>query len=118
LRFLRNIIHYPGCGVFHPQASWSAFPRGRAEMCGLILTSEVNRGVGHVTQVCAAPEFQGLGLGYELMRQALESFRQAGYQGLSLTVTAANTAATALYDRMGFQTLREFSAYVWSSDPV
>ena len=85
-------------------------------MCGLILTSAVNEGIGHVTQVCAAPEYQGMGLGYELMRRAVESFRAAGYQGLSLTVTAANTAALRLYERMGFQQLREFSAYVWSSD--
>jgi ribosomal protein S18 acetylase RimI-like enzyme len=118
LRFLRNIIHYPGCGTFHPQAAWTAFPHGRPEMCGLILTSVVNDGVGHITQVCAAPEFQGIGLGYELMRRAVESFRTAGYQGLSLTVTAANAAAHSLYERMGFRTLREFSAYVWSSDSV
>lgn len=116
LRFLRNIIHYPGCGTFHPQAAWAAFPSGSPEMCGLILTSVVNQGVGHITQVCADPEFQGIGLGYELMRRAVESFRSAGYQGLSLTVTAANTAALGLYERMGFQTLREFSAYVWNSD--
>ncbi len=116
LRFLRNIIHYPGCGTFHPQAAWAAFPEGSSDMCGLVLTSVVNQGVGHITQVCAAPEFQGAGLGYELMRRAVESFRAAGYQGLSLTVTAANTAAMSLYERMGFQTLREFSAYVWNAD--
>jgi ribosomal protein S18 acetylase RimI-like enzyme len=118
MRFLRNIIHYPGCGIFHPGASWAAFPRGRREMCGLILTSVVNRGIGHVTQVCVAPACQSTGLGYELMRRSTEAFRAAGYEGLSLTVTAANLPAVRLYQRMGFQTLQEFSAYVWNSGAV
>ena len=115
LRFLSNIVQYPGCGAFHSQASWAAFQKGRKTPCGVILTSVVNEGIGHVTQVCAAPEWQGRGVGYELMRRSAESFRAAGFTGLSLTVTSANHPAVALYERMGFRTLQEFSAYAWDS---
>jgi predicted GNAT family acetyltransferase len=30
-------------------------------------------------------------------------------------VTAANTDAVALYERVGFRTVRQFAAYVWES---
>lgn len=115
LRFLSNITQYPGCGAFHSQASWAAFQKGCKTPCGVILTSVVNEGIGHVTQVCAAPELQGRGLGYELMRRSAESFHEAGFTGLSLTVTSDNQRAVALYERMGFRTLQEFSAYAWDS---
>jgi len=117
LRFLRNIIHYPGCGIFHPRGAILALHRPTGRIQGLILTSTVNPGVGHITQVCTAPEpqFRGTGLGYELIRRAIAGFRDQGYRGVSLTVTAANTHAVKLYDRLGFTVLRDFKAYVWDS---
>lgn len=114
-RFLKNIIHYPGCGTFNPAGSLLAFHRRTGLPCGLILTSVVHREVGHVTQVCVAPEFHGAGIGYELMRRSTEAFRAAGFAGVSLTVTSANQRAVRLYERMGFRTLKEFSAYVWDA---
>jgi ribosomal protein S18 acetylase RimI-like enzyme len=115
LRFLRNIIHYPGCGIFHPRGAILAMHRPTGKIQGLILTSTVNPGVGHITQVCTAPDFRGTGLGYELIRRAIANFREQGYNGVSLTVTTANTRAVELYDRLGFTSLREFKAYVWDS---
>ncbi len=115
VRFLRNIIHFPGCGVFCPEASWGVYRKGQRQLCGLILTSVVEKGIGHVTQVCAAQEFQGAGLGYEMVRRAAGHFCALGFAGLSLTVTSANLPAVRLYERMGFRALQEFSAYVWSA---
>jgi ribosomal protein S18 acetylase RimI-like enzyme len=114
-RFLRNIIHYPGCGSFHQGGSFLAFHGQTGVVCGLILCSVVGPGAGHVTQVCVTPELRGAGLGYELMRCGIESFREAGFTAVSLTVTSANTQAVRLYERMGFRVLKEFSAYVWNS---
>jgi ribosomal protein S18 acetylase RimI-like enzyme len=114
-RFLRNIIHYPGCGRFCGRGSVLAFDRATNLLCGMILTSIVCENVGHVTQVCVSPEFHGLGIGCELMRRGLESFRDSGFAGLSLTVTSANARALRLYEQLGFYTLREFSAYVWEA---
>ena len=39
-------------------------------MQGLILTSTVREGIGHITQVCTSPETRHTGLGYELIRRA------------------------------------------------
>jgi ribosomal protein S18 acetylase RimI-like enzyme len=114
VRFLRNIIHYPGCGTFQRAGSLLAFQGPAGGLCGMVLTSVVAPGVGHVTQVCVTPELQGTGAGYELMRRGIESFRESGFTSVSLTVTSANRQAVRLYERMGFGTLKEFSAFVWN----
>jgi ribosomal protein S18 acetylase RimI-like enzyme len=114
-RFLRNIISYPGCGSFHGPASFMAFHKASGRLVGMVLTSVVYPRVGHVTQVCVAPEFHGCGVGYELMRLSVEAFRSAAFDAVSLTVTSENRRAVRLYEQMGFVTRKEFSAYVWGA---
>jgi ribosomal protein S18 acetylase RimI-like enzyme len=41
------------------------------------------------------------------------TMRENGCRKVSLTVTAANREAVDLYERMGFRTIRKFSAFVW-----
>ncbi len=110
-RFLTNIVQYPGCGTFFGPASWAAVRGG--ELLGISLASLVSSQVGHITQVCVAPSARGTGLGYELVRQSLMSLAANGCASVSLTVTASNDTAVALYQRMGFSRRRNFAAYVW-----
>ena len=111
-RFLYNIINYPGCGVFSPEASLVAVS-SFGVLAGLSLASIVNDRTGHITQICVAPQFRGTGLGYELMRRSLLRLLHIGCRRVSLTVTSANEEAIRLYRRMGFKTFRQFHAYVW-----
>jgi ribosomal protein S18 acetylase RimI-like enzyme len=116
-RFLYNIVQYPGCGLFSKGASFAAFdPHGR--MAGLCLASVVAPQVGHITQICVAPEAKGMGLGYELLRRSLAALRDNGCREASLTVTASNVEAARLYERAGFRTVRAFSAYTWDTSPA
>jgi ribosomal protein S18 acetylase RimI-like enzyme len=48
-----------------------------------------------------------------LLRQSLTTLRDMGCKAASLTVTTSNTEAVSLYERVGFRTVRRFSAYVW-----
>ena len=112
-RFLLNIIQYPGCGSFFQPASFVVLDPATRKLCGISLSSLVQADVGHITQVCVSHALRGTGLGYELIRRSLESLFQHGCRKASLTVTAANTSAILLYERMGFHTTRSFSAYVW-----
>jgi ribosomal protein S18 acetylase RimI-like enzyme len=112
-RFLHNIVQYPGCGAFYRPASFAAFEGLSGKVCGISLASLVAPETGHVTQICVSPEVRGTGIGHELLRQSLTSLRDMGCKSASLTVTTANEDAVALYERVGFQTLRRFSAYVW-----
>ena len=112
-RFLHNIVQYPGCGVFYPPAALVAVDLDSQQVCGISLTSLVEPSVGHVTQICVAPEQRGLGIGGELLWRSLGAFSGRGCDAASLTVTASNAGAVRLYERVGFRTIRKFRAYVW-----
>jgi len=83
------------------------------ELVAAVLTSEVSRGVGHITQICARPEARGHGLGLRLMEATIRALRSRRFHALTLTVTRENTPAVALYEKIGFRTLKEFAAGVW-----
>jgi ribosomal protein S18 acetylase RimI-like enzyme len=112
-RFLHNIVQYPGCGAFYRPASVAAFEGVSGRLCGISLASLVTPETGHVTQICVSPAVRGTGIGYELLRQSLATLRDMGCKSASLTVTAANEDAVELYERVGFETIRRFSAFVW-----
>jgi ribosomal protein S18 acetylase RimI-like enzyme len=112
-RFLYNIVQYPGCGAFFRPASYAAFEGVRGQLCGVSLASLVAPASGHITQICVLPEMRGTGIGYAMLRQSLLALREMGCRSASLTVTASNENAVALYERVGFETIRRFAAYVW-----
>jgi len=112
-KFLQNIVQYPGCGVFEGKASVSAYDRRTGRLCGMLLSSIVAPRSGHITQVCVHPEYQGMGLGFELLRESLNLLEADGCGAVSLTVSEANTQAARLYQSLGFRPIRSFAAYVW-----
>jgi ribosomal protein S18 acetylase RimI-like enzyme len=112
-KFLFNVVQYPGCGVFFRPASFLAYDGDSATLCGASLASMVAEGAGHITQICVAPALRGSGVGHLLLRHSLLALQQAGCRTVSLTVTASNADAIALYERVGFRTVRKFGAYVW-----
>ncbi len=113
LRFLNNIVRFPGCGTFDPEGSFVAVHKRARSLVGLILCSRVRHDVGHVTQVCVLPEYRSHGLGELLIAATAGNLRQRNFSLLSLTVTQANARAVALYQRLGFDTKRVFDAFVW-----
>lgn len=112
-RFLHNIVQYPGCGTFFRPASFSAFEPALGLLAGISLASLVSQDCGHITQICVSPDIKGSGVGYALLRHSLLALREMGCRAATLTVTAANEEAVDLYRRVGFRTVRRFSAYVW-----
>lgn len=113
LKFLKNIILLPGCGQFVPNASFVLRHPGSEDLAGAVLTSEVSPGVGHTTQICVMPGFQGHGLGRLLMLTAADALRAQKFKELTLTVTSENHTAVHLYERLGFTTVKSFTAGVW-----
>jgi ribosomal protein S18 acetylase RimI-like enzyme len=113
MRFLNNIVRFPGCGVFDSASSFVAIHKPSGSMAGLILCSRVKDDVGHVTQVCLLPEYRGRGAGESLIAATYHSLRQRNFNLLSLTVTEANYRAVELYKKLGFEERRVFDAFVW-----
>jgi ribosomal protein S18 acetylase RimI-like enzyme len=113
LKFLKNIILLPGCGQFVPGASFVLRQAGSDDLIAAVLTSEVASGVGHTTQICVLPGYQGHGLGRMLMQSSAEALRSVKFRELTLTVTSANRSAVQLYEKLGFTTIRTFTAGVW-----
>jgi ribosomal protein S18 acetylase RimI-like enzyme len=113
LRFLNNIVRFPGCGVFESGASYVAIHRPSRAMVGIILCSRVKDDVGHVTQVCVVPDQRGRRLGRLLLSLTAAELRRRQFTSLTLTVTQANRSAVALYLRLGYRIHRVFDAFVW-----
>ena len=113
LRFLNNIVRFPGCGTFDAESSFVIATTSARNIVGVILCSRVRHDVGHVTQVCLLPEYRSQGLGEALLACSAANLRKRRFSSLSLTVTEANNRAVDLYKRLGFETKRVFDAFVW-----
>ena len=113
LRFLNNIVRFPGCGIFDNNASFVAVHRLTRTVVGVLLCSRVRDDVGHITQVCILPESRGRQIGESLIALCTHELRNRNFSALSLTVTENNTKAVNLYHRLGFEIKRQFDAFVW-----
>ena len=102
-RLMREIRNKRG---FLPDATWLvAYGRGPEGMlwCGTIQTVVATGGVGTIQNIGVVPSHRGLGLGTSLIRQAMAGLRGHAVVRGSLEVTAENSRAVRLYQRLGFR---------------
>ncbi len=102
-RLMREIRGKSG---FLPGATWlvvrnDAF--GDLEWCGTIQGVVDRLGLGSIQNIGVVPSLRGHGLGTCLIEQALAGFRSHGLRKASLEVTAENSRAVRLYQRLGFR---------------
>ena len=112
LRFLHNIVRFPGCGVFDANASWILQDRRTKALVGMILCSRVADHVAHITQLCVARAYRGQGLGRRLLEHCVDQLSRMGFTAITLTVTEANHQAVRLYEELGFFARHRFDAMV------
>lgn len=113
LRFLHNIVRFPGCGVFDADGSWVVQNRRTGALEGLLLSSKVRDDVAHITQICVAPMHRGVGLGGRLLRHCIATLQARNFSAITLTVTESNRTAVRLYEHFGFTVRHTFDAMVW-----
>jgi ribosomal protein S18 acetylase RimI-like enzyme len=112
LRFLHNIVRFPGCGVFDPEASWVLRDKRNGALIGMLLCSRVANDVAHITQLCVAASHRRQGLGLTLLEHCIHHLTRSGFAAITLTVTEANHQAVKLYHDSGFFTRHRFDAMV------
>jgi ribosomal protein S18 acetylase RimI-like enzyme len=102
-RLMSDIVRKPG---FVPLSAWLAVyaPEGCAEgdFCGTIQGIRDKTGLGAVQNLGVTPPHRDQGIGACLLYRSLEGFRQSGVSRVFLEVTAQNTGAIRLYQRLGF----------------
>jgi ribosomal protein S18 acetylase RimI-like enzyme len=102
-RLMREIRNKPG---FLPEATW-LIARGHdaadIQWCGTIQGVADRGGVGMIQNIGVVPGHRGIGLGAALVRRANAGFRSHGLRWAGLEVTAENSRAVRLYQRLGFR---------------
>ncbi len=114
LRFLHNIVRFPGCGVFDAANSWVLRETRTGELAGVVLCSRVAEEVAHITQLCVAKNRRGHRLGRTLLRHCMGQLARSSFKAITLTVTEANHQAVNLYEDLGFHTRHRFEAMVFN----
>jgi ribosomal protein S18 acetylase RimI-like enzyme len=112
LRFLHNIVRFPGCGVFDPDASWVLRDKRNGALIGMLLCSRVANDVAHITQLCVATAYRGQRLGIALLEHCIHHLIHSRFAAITLTVTEANHQAVKLYQDSGFFIRHRFDAMV------
>ena len=82
-----------------------------AAFCWTKLHDELDPVVGEIYVIAVDPDFHGTGLGTQLTLAGLDSISDRGVAIANLYVDADNTAAVALYDRLGFTIHRTRTAF-------
>jgi ribosomal protein S18 acetylase RimI-like enzyme len=102
-RLMADIVRRTG---FVSQATWllEYWPAGarKPELCGTV-QGVADDEVGAIQNVGVTPPHRGRGLGTVLLWHSLAGFQIAGIQRVFLEVTAQNSGACRLYERLGFK---------------
>ncbi len=82
------------------------------ELVGLVASycNQPDESKAFVTSVSVWPEFQGQGIAGRLMRQCIEHMRGLEVGRIELEVNKLSLLAIALYQKLGFNVLRENSS--------
>ena len=113
-RFLANLLDNPGCGTFREDTSLLALDDAK-EVCAVLLTSEISSGTGMIPQISVRSDWQGQGIGTQLLIRYLQEARKQGLERIALSVSDANRGAYRLYRRLGFEDSKTFHAYIWDN---
>lgn len=91
-----------------------------AEQDGQIIGYQISTAThiagGHLARLAVLPEYQGLGIGYILVRDVLVQLTQRGFSMITVNTQHNNLASLTLYDKIGFCRTREsYPVYEWTN---
>jgi ribosomal protein S18 acetylase RimI-like enzyme len=106
--YVRSLVERPGCGVMEP-AITRVVRSGRG-LDALVLVTRISPGTLHLAQVAVRPSRRREGLARQLVEEVFRVGSSRGVRQVTLLVGDRNTAAQALYARMGFTARSAFIA--------
>jgi ribosomal-protein-alanine N-acetyltransferase len=71
-----------------------------------------------IHSIAVTPAQRGRGVGVGLLRRMLALLRRRGFETVSLSVRLDNTAAVALYRKLGFRRIRRVNGYYEDGAPA
>jgi len=110
---MNEIRNKPG---FLPEATWMI--AGPAGCCATIEGSISDTHDGSIQNIAVLPAFRRLGLGRALVLRSLHGFARYGVLRVSLEVTAENTPAYLLYQRLGFRKIHTSYKEILANEPA
>jgi len=105
------------CGRFDPTLARIAQDRATGRCCGVVIASAIGPETSHLGQISVLPSHQHRGVGRAMIAASLVAARAAGFERTTLAVTSANTAASKLYEVMGFAVCVPFPVYTRETAP-
>ena len=106
--YVRSLVERPGCGVMEPAIT--RVVRGDRGLDALVLVTRISPGTLHLAQVAVRPSRRREGLARRLVEEIFRVGSARGARQVTLLVGDRNTAAQALYARMGFTARSAFVA--------
>lgn len=113
--FIKNLIRRNGCGTFLPGMT-TIMMSSRTNVNGVTIATRLAPGSGHLPQISVLRTHHGTGIGSLLVKTALNRFKEKKYEVVSLTVTKQNRNAFEWYQRLGFDEVLQFNAYLWKKE--
>ncbi len=96
--------------TFVPSATWLLRYQDpetlSTQSCGTIQGLSDQHGFGAIQNVGVTPTHRDRGLGRVLIHRSLSGFKSVGLERAYLEVTAQNTGALRLYERLGFRRVK------------
>lgn len=95
---------------FVPEATWlltwTEPETGRTQSIGTVQGIREQKDVGSIQNIGIVDQFRGKGLGTAIVLKSLNGFAEVGVRFVTLEVTANNSRAHRLYERLGFKILK------------
>lgn len=93
------------------QASIATVADGPQGLAGYQISTATSMG-GHLARLAVHPDSQGMGIGYNLVRDMLSQFKRRGALSVTVNTQQDNLASLTVYERAGFRrTGEEYPVY-------
>jgi ribosomal protein S18 acetylase RimI-like enzyme len=113
--YVGQLVATDACGVFLPEASLAV--ENGTGIGAVLIATRIAVGTAHIAQVAVDPALRARGTGRQLVETAISRLSAAAFTRVTLLVAERNSAARAIYERLGFVECARFVSAVRAAYP-